>query len=116
MVTDPNNNLIGVAIGHKDAGSIVGAKDFCLTAFVEQKLTRTQLETNNIMPFERVFARAAGVKEQEVPPPPDMDVVETGNSFRVLPGLSAPASQVGQYGGNPPALNAQKCFWRSGLA
>lgn len=108
LLSDQQANIVAVAVGCKNGGSIVGAKDFCVTAFVERKLTETELEARGGLAFNRAFAHAADLLEP--PPMESVDVVETGTVFATQPGLSVPVTQRGQFGGNPPDLDAQKRF------
>ena len=100
-------SVMAVAVGRKDAGPITDGKDFCVTAFVKQRMTLDALKEQGIRRFERTYASAAGIADEDVPKD-DIDIVETGTPFEPFPHLSVPSTQRGLYGGNPPALNAQK--------
>jgi hypothetical protein len=104
MVLDQNNGINGVAVGQKDGRPLEGADDFCVTAFVSKKLTSQEMDERGVRSFEKAYSAAAGRREQRET---DMDVIETGGNFQTQPSASP---QRGQYGGNPPALNAQKPF------
>lgn len=107
LVLDPSNGINGVAVGKKDGGSIAGEGDFCVTAFVKEKLTGDALGARGIAPFDAAFS-AAGARPESGPG--DVDVVEIGEDFAPQPGYAVPTPQRGLFGGNPPALNAQKPF------
>ena len=107
MVAEPSNGITGVAVGHKDGSAIGSSDEFCVTAFVSRKLTPSELETQHIQSFDRVYAAATGASSPESS---ELDVIETGDVFRVQPRSGADTPQRGPHGGNPPALNTQKPF------
>ena len=109
MLTVPGGELAAVAITNKNGGSVVGATDFAVTAFVPKKLTIDELQQENILSFEQIFTMA----NDNVPPERtevDLDVVESGSFFSPLSGLSSPAPLRGVYGGTLPTLDTQKHF------
>lgn len=114
MLQAPGSNLTAVAVAPKDEGPVTESKDFAVTAFVEQKLTKRELTKAKVEPFERVFAHAVGA------PPPhkvDVNVVESGSAFRPLSRLTVPFAQRGLFGAPPPIVDTQKMFYtlRSGI-
>ena len=107
MVMEPNNGIHGVAIGQKDGGPLDGSNEYCLTAFVSRKFTPEELQAENIVAFNQAAIatlQEADDLEVEIAPAVDTDVVEIGDAFELM------VQQRGKYGGNPPALNAQKPF------
>ena len=84
-----------------------GATDYCVTAFVTKKLTSDELRNHYVRSFDQAFALAA---RHDCESAADIDVVETGGAFQTQTSFSIPAPQRGRFGGNPPALNAQKSF------
>ena len=114
MLTAPSTNIGCIAVGNLDGGSVVGAKEYRIDAFVPKKLSQEELEESNIQSFEAFFAQSVG---ESPPPSPEINVVEVGGDFQPLIGLGVPAPLRGLHGGNPPALNAQKWFssLRSGI-
>ena len=107
MVLDGSNGICGVGIGRKDGGVLVEATDYCITAFVPEKLTEAELNSRNRQTFAHACQAVTGqVHQGDV----QVDVVETGGVFRTQPAFSVPNPQRGRFGGNPPALNAQKAF------
>jgi len=107
LTARPGSSVTAVAVGRKDRGSIVGATDFSVSAFVPKKLTETELRDAGIQSFSSLYADVVGAPPTTVK---DVDVVETGSPFEPIVGLVIPAPQHGRYGGNPPTLDAQKPF------
>lgn len=107
MLKAPGTGIELIAVGVKHGGSLAGASDFCVTAYVREKLTDEQMKSRSVASFASAFTGAVGW-----PPPPefDIDVVECGSAFTPRVGLSVPAAQRGLYGGQPPVLDAQKWF------
>ena len=105
MILDPQNGISGVAVGRKNRGALSGATDYCVTAFVTKKLTSDELRNHYVRSFYQAFALAA---RHDCESAADIDVVETGGAFQTQTSFSIPAPQRGRFGGNPPALNAQK--------
>ena len=111
MLRQENSNIEAIAVGSKDAGPLRDVKDFCVTAYVKEKLTDQQMKARGIEPFFNVARQSMSSRSAaELQEALDIDVVECRSAFRSLPGLSTPAAQRGRFGGNPPALNAQKEF------
>ncbi|WP_339735200.1 hypothetical protein [uncultured Gimesia sp.] len=106
LLDDPTSNVRFVAVASKDSGPLAQATDFCVTAYVDHKLTATQLRTRGISTFAASFSSISGVEAGSQ----DIDVVETTGAIEPMPGLRTPIAQRGRYGGPPPALNAQKRF------
>lgn len=107
LVAEKKHNVRLVAIGRKETGALTGATDFCVTAYVEKKLTSKQMRARGIESFNDAYSAVLGVKK---PAKTEIDVVESPGAFRPRPGLRIPRPQRGVYGGNPPVLNAQKPF------
>ena len=107
LILDAENGVNGVAIGRKDAGPITGATDFCVTAFVTQKLTDNELNNQSTHSFEHAFTSTMGRPPARET---DIDVVDIGGSFALQNTFVVPTLHRGRHGGNPPALNAQKSF------
>ena len=107
LILDPANGINGVAIGRKDGGALSGTTDYCVTAFVTKKLTQDELQHQNVRSFEYAFQNATRHRAEN---DADLDVVEIGRSFELQNSFVVPSPQRGLYGGNPPALNAQKSF------
>lgn len=105
MVADKTNNVRMLAVASKDTGSLVNVKEFCVTAYVTKKLSKQQLKAQGIQPFHNLYAQLAGKPRSKV----DIDVVETKSDIKPL-NIRVPKAQRGLFGGNPPALNAQKMF------
>lgn len=102
LLSAAQNRINGVAVGQKDGGAI-GQGEWCVTAFVSEKLTIQQLQQDEIRPFDQ--AVTAALKHTDLPLDEVVtDVVATG-PFELLQ-----APHRGKYGGNPPALNAQRPF------
>ncbi len=106
MLDDPKSNVRFVAVANKDTGPLDQATDFCVTAYVDQKLTAAQLKTRSVSAFASSFSAISGVQAGRR----DIDVVETTGAIEPMPALRAPTAQRGRFGGPPPALNAQKRF------
>ena len=101
--------VVAVAVGTKDGGPVVGARDFCVAVYVEKKLPETALirtagDALLSMTTDRDHELLADSGSDAV------NVVESGGRFQPLPGLQVPANQRGQYGGAPPTLDLQKRF------
>ena len=107
LVSEKKHNVRLVAIGRKETGALLGAVDFCLTAYVDRKLTSQQMKSRGIESFSAAYSAVVGGTK---PKKTEIDVVESPGAFRPRPGLKIPGAQRGVYGGNPPALNAQKPF------
>lgn len=103
VLAEPSNGLIGLAIGRKDQGPIVGDGAFCITAFVVQKLLHRTLEDANIRPAWDVISGAA--RGSMFIQRDDVDVVAIGDEFRAQP-------YTGSGHANPAAVNTQKWFER----
>ena len=107
LTLDAENGVNGMAIGRKDGGALSGTTDFCVTAFVTQKLTDDELNEQSTHSFERAFTSAMGhPPERET----DIDVVDIGGSFALQNAFVVPSLHRGRHGGSPLALNAQKPF------
>lgn len=106
LLDDPTSDVRFVAVTNKDTGPLDQADDFSVTAFVDKKLTKSQLKSQGLTEFASTFSAVAGTQ----PGRRDIDVVETTGAIEPLPGLRTPTTQRGRYGGPPPALNAQKRF------
>ena len=102
LLAHSHNRINGIAVGQKDAGAI-GQGEWCVTAFVSEKLTIQQLQQHNVCPFDQ--AVTAALQHTHVPLDNVVTDVVVGGPFALLQ-----APQRGQYGGNPPALNAQRPF------
>ena len=114
MLTTPESNVQLVAVGSKDAGPISEVKDFSVVAYVKKKLTKKELKGHGVESFDKIYSSTvSGAPPEKM----DIDVVECGAPFEPMVGFQAPAVQRGLFGGNPPALNAQKWFvsLRSGI-
>ncbi len=107
LVSEKTHRVRLVAIGRKDTGALAGATDFCVTAYVEKKLTSQQLKARGIESFAAAYSSVVGGRK---PLKTEIDVVESPGAFRPRPGLRIPRAQRGVFGGNPPVLNAQKPF------
>lgn len=108
LILDPAAAIRGLGIGTKNGGALSPGADLCITAFVDSKLTESDLRTNNITPFAEAFANAIPDQRQRDISEFDVDVVEVRGPFETLAPTALPMR--GRYGGNPPALNAQKAF------
>lgn len=106
LLDHPKSNVRFVAVANKDSGPLGESTDFCVTAYVDRKLTATQLRTRGISSFASSFSSISGVQAGRR----DIDVVETTGAIEPMPALRTPTAQRGRYGGPPPALNAQKRF------
>lgn len=102
----PDSHVRLVAVGNKEAEPLVHVKDFCVTAYVDKKLSVKEMEARGVKPFNTCYAQASGIGEASRI---DTDVVECESSFSPLP-LQTSVPQRGSFGGNPPALNTQKYF------
>lgn len=107
ILAQPDSNIRLLAVGSKDRLPLADASDFCVTAYVPEKLTEARLKRLKIAPFQASFARAAGEEALEKI---RLDVVESGTGFVPLQGLKAPVALRGQYGGTPPVIDTQKFF------
>lgn len=106
MLDDPKSDIELVGVGNKERRAITESKDFCVTALVREKLTSTELQKRKLRAFDSVYAASVG----STPASCEIDVVECGGPLDPQIGLQVPSAQRGLYGGNPPALNAQKDF------
>lgn len=109
ILSQPNSNIRLLAVGTKDHGPLSEATDFCITAYVPEKLTKTQLKVRNLLPFDRSLAASAGA---DMPEGIALDVVESGSDFVPRQSLSAPAPFRGLYGGPPPTIDTQEYFYQ----
>lgn len=107
LVAEKKHNVRLVCIGRKETGALAGATDFCVTAYVDHKLTPRQMKARGIESFSAAYSAVLGEKK---PPKTGIDVVESPGAFRPRAGLRTPRAQRGVFGGNPPVLNAQKPF------
>ena len=107
IFSQPNSNIRLLAVGTKDRGPLSEATDFCLTAYVPEKLTKSQLKGRDLLTFDRSLASAAG---SEVPDGIVLDVVESGSDFTPRQPLIVPTPFRGQLGGQPPTIDTQKYF------
>jgi hypothetical protein len=87
ILTQPKSNIRLLAVGAKDHGPLSEATDFCITAYVPEKLTKAQLRDRDLLPFDLSVAAAAGA---EVPPGIELDVVESGLGLRATNVLISP--------------------------
>lgn len=129
MLEHPGGNIEAVAVGNKAGGPLVGVTNYCVTAYVKEKLTEDELSDRGIASFSEVFASSIGTRNAErFDSEVDINIVECGSSFKINPhpdplhvthptggalvlaDFTVPAAQRGQYGGNPPSLNAQRQF------
>ncbi len=115
MLDAPEGGIIALGVGKKSTGPLDDTSAFCLTAFVERKLTSQQLKSRALTSFARcvssLSAQTAAARDFE------LDVVETGSMFSAKPRLSVDRSQRGPYGGARPSVDLQKRFTklRSGI-
>src|SRR3954469_21116191 len=84
ILTSPTNGIIGLAIGRKHGGPIsVGGKEYCITAFFVQKFPRPVLNARSI-PDAYELCNQASLRLLARPlDPQDVNVVETGDIFRL---------------------------------
>lgn len=101
MLMETNTNIDCIAVGNRDGGSVIGAKEYRIDAYVPKKLTQKEMEESNIQSFEAFFAHSIG---ESPPPSPEINVVEAGSGFQPLIGLGVPAPMRGLHGGTPPLL------------
>ncbi len=106
MLDDPTSNIRFVAVASKDAGPLDQATDFCVTAYVDKKLTASQLKSHGVNAFASSFSTVTGNDVGRR----DIDVVETTGAITPMPAFRTPVAQRGRFGGPPPSLNAQKRF------
>jgi hypothetical protein len=106
LVLDTDNGLSGVAVGRKNEGPITDGKDFCVSAFVERKLSESDLRRKNIREFHELFNQLYGRGG-----PTDADVVELGGPLRLH-------AFAGSDHAKPAVVNTQKWFMapRSGVS
>lgn len=102
----PDSHVRLVAVGSKEAEPLVHVKDFCVTAYVDKKLSAKEMKARGVEPFDTCYAQASGIGKA---PRIDTDVVECESGFSPLP-LQTSVPQRGPFGGNPPTQNAQKYF------
>lgn len=105
MLSNPQSGIRFIAVSNKDTGPIDEASDFSVTAFVDRKLSGKELKSQGMSSFQSSFKQVCG----KTPGKRDIDVVETSGAMEPL-GLNVSSAQRGKYGGQPPALNAQKRF------
>jgi hypothetical protein len=109
ILTTPGGELAAVGVTSKNGGSIIGATDFAVTAFVPKKLTTDELKDKDIRSFQKTFEianKGTPFEEEDI----DLDVVASGSYFNLMAGLSSPASLRGMYGGNLPSIDTRKPF------
>ena len=108
LLDDPSNGIIAVGVGKKSAGPLDDDSDFCLTGFVERKLTKKQLKARAAPEFSESFAAIAGATPQQRSI--EIDVVDAGSRFVATPTLRIDRNQRGSFGGPPPSVDLQKRF------
>ena len=106
MLDHPEAGIELVAVGSKQ-GSLVQATDFCVTAFVKEKLPIDRLHKHGTFSFSETFSHVTGVKNRR---DADLDVVVCGSGFSPYGGLSVPRIQRGRHGGPVPTCDPQKWF------
>lgn len=108
VLDDPINGVIGVGIGKKSTGPLDDDSSFCVTGFVQRKLTKKQLKARAIPEFSSSFAAISGSRPEQQAL--EIDVVDAGSTFSATPKLRVDKSQRGSYGGPPPSVDLQKKF------
>ena len=108
LLDDPTNGIIAVGIGKKSTGPLDDESEFCLTGFVERKLSKKQLKARAIPEFSESFAAVAGATAQQQSI--NIDVVDAGSKFAATPTLRVERSQRGSFGGPAPSVDLQKKF------
>lgn len=108
VLDDPTNGIIGVGVGKKSTGVLDDDSPFCVTGFVQKKLTTKQLKARAIPEFSSSFAAISGARAERQQL--QIDVVEAGSRFAAKPSLRVDSSQRGSYGGPAPSVNLQKKF------
>ncbi|WP_406697340.1 hypothetical protein V5E97_00695 [Singulisphaera sp. Ch08] len=107
ILSQPNSNIRLLAVGTKEHGPLSKATDYCISAYVPEKLTKAQLKNRDLVAFDQSVALAAGAPALERI---ELNVIESGSDFTPRQTLSAPAAFRGQYGGQTPAIDTQKYF------
>jgi len=111
LLDDHANGLEAIGVGKKNSSRVDSSDDdWCLVAFVEEKLSKKQVKSRNISLFaDTAMSCDTGIYNG---PPADYetDVVACGGMFRPLPGLRVPTAQRGAFGGPPPSVDLQKYF------
>jgi hypothetical protein len=108
VLDDPTNGIIGIGVGKKSTGALDDDSSFCVTGFVQRKLTRKQLKARAIPEFSSSFTAISGSRPEQQAL--EIDVVDAGSTFSATPKLRVDRSQRGPYGGPPPSVDLQKKF------
>lgn len=107
MLDRPDAGIELVAVGTKERRPLDEADDFCVTAFVKEKLTSSTLKDRAMLRFSETFA---AVTDRREPEPTEIDVVECGSAFVPYVGLSVPKPHRGRFGGPLPVCDSQRWF------
>lgn len=108
LLDDPSNGIIAVGLGKKSAGPINDESPFCITGFVERKLSKKELKARSVTEFTASLAAVSVTPVRNLGF--EIDVVDAGSTFSAQPGLRVEASQRGSFGGSPPSIDLQKRF------
>ena len=93
MVLNKRDNVRFVAVGSKEAGPVSDVNDFCVTAYVEKKLTAQQLKARGMPDFRESYGAEVGGRR---PRKSDTDVVESPGTFRARAGSNPLRAQRGR--------------------
>jgi hypothetical protein len=105
ILTNPSNGIIGLAIGRKHGGPITrGGSEYCITAFVVRRLEPDERDARGIPDAYEICNQAATTHLRRALSPQDVNVVETGDVFRL------DASYTGSSHAHPASANTQKWF------
>ena len=108
VLDEPSSGVLAIGIGKKSTGPLDDDSRYCVTSFVERKLSRRELKARAIADFGACFKTICGARPAELDL--ETDVVETGSPFSATPALRRDRSERGRYGGTPPPLDLQKRF------
>lgn len=108
VLDDPASGVIALGIGKKSTGPINDDSAYCVTSFVERKLSQRELKSRSIVDFRACFKAVSGAQPADLAL--ETDVVETGSAFSASPGLRLDRAARGRFGGRAPSIDLQKRF------
>lgn len=118
LLENKSLGLEALGVGKKNASRVDDTdSEWCLVGFVKEKLSKKTIRKKGVSLFSD--AALACQSQSTIKPlsESETDIIECGDAFRPMPGLSAPAALRGAFGGAAPAVDLQKRFnaLRSGI-